>query len=141
MGFDSLWFSNDSGLYRSRWFKCTDLDDFFGSGDRGDCKLLSTILLAVDEAEPTPRHLSLLTNYPNPFNPTTTITYDLPMLSPVRLTVYNLVGRQVAEIENDIQQPGHYQFQFNGSHLASGVYFLKLQANGLFQTTKMVLLK
>ncbi len=80
-------------------------------------------------------------NYPNPFNPTTNITYVLPKAENVSLKVYDVLGREVATLVNEVKPAGAYTVPFNASNLASGVYFYKLQAGSFVQTKKMMLVK
>jgi len=80
-------------------------------------------------------------NYPNPFNPSTVMSYQLAISGDVSLKVYDLVGKEVASLVNQIQNAGKYSVTFNASGLASGMYFYKLQANGFSQVKKMMLLK
>ena len=80
-------------------------------------------------------------NYPNPFNPTTNITYVLPKTENVSLKVYDVLGREVATLVNEVKPAGAYTVPFNASNLASGVYFYKLQAGSFVQTKKMMLIK
>jgi hypothetical protein len=80
-------------------------------------------------------------NYPNPFNPSTIINYQLPNTSDVKLIVYDLLGQEVRTLVNEKQNAGSYQVQFDGSNLASGVYFYKLSATEFTETKKMILIK
>jgi hypothetical protein len=88
-----------------------------------------------------PATYSLAQNYPNPFNPITRIRFELPNESFVSLTVYNILGQRVAVLVNDERPAGIYEVQFNGSKLASGVYFYRLNANNYIATKKLLLLK
>jgi hypothetical protein len=94
-----------------------------------------------------PGEFSLDQNYPNPFNPTTIIRYGFPHRSHVTLAVFNALGQQVAILQNGEQDAGFHEVQFNGSRLASGVYFYSLEANStdgkqnFRETKKMLLLK
>ena len=88
-----------------------------------------------------PTVLALHDNYPNPFNPTTTIRYDLPKAGMVRLTVYDVLGRQVAKLINSQQSAGSHVVTFNASGLSSGVYFYRLKANNRTIIKKMMLMK
>jgi len=83
----------------------------------------------------------LYSNYPNPFNPTTTIQFDLKEESIVTLRVYNNVGELVEELENRILSAGRYTRIFDASKLSSGIYFYKLKANDFIQARKMTYLK
>jgi hypothetical protein len=78
---------------------------------------------------------------PNPLNPSTTITFDLPKATHVTLNVYNTLGQCVATLVNEQRQPGRYDVQFDGSKLTSGVYYYRIVADGYIQTKKMLLLK
>lgn len=80
-------------------------------------------------------------NYPNPFNPTTTISYSIPIQSKVSLVVYDITGRKVAELVNEFKVAGEYQATFNAGNLSSGIYFYTLTANGKASTKKMMLIK
>lgn len=88
-----------------------------------------------------PREFALGSNYPNPFNPTTTIQYSLPEASHVSLIVYNALGQQVAELVNGDFEAGFHSVQFNASGLASGIYFCRMQAGSFTATNKLVLAK
>jgi len=79
--------------------------------------------------------------YPNPFNSTTTIRYQLPEMSDVQLQVYNINGQLVETLVNESQDVEHYSIVFDGSRFASGVYFYRLVTGDYTDTQKMVLLK
>ena len=78
-----------------------------------------------------PAIYSLSQNYPNPFNPSTTINYELPVSSDVRLSVYDLLGREVSVLVDERRDAGVHEVTYDGSHLASGVYFYRLQVRPL----------
>ena len=80
-------------------------------------------------------------NYPNPFNPVTTISYSINKSTRITIKVYDLLGRQITTLVNEIKSPGLYSVYFNGEHLPSGIYFYKLEAGHLSQIKKMILLK
>jgi outer membrane protein assembly factor BamB len=80
-------------------------------------------------------------NYPNPFNPSTTIRYGLPHQSEVSLTVFNMLGQQVRTLVNETQDAGYHALRFDGTNLASGVYFCRIQAGSFVQTKRLLLLK
>ncbi len=88
-----------------------------------------------------PQLFALEQNYPNPFNPATTIRYAVPHRSRVTLTVFNMLGQQAATLVSGEVEAGYHEVQFNGSGLASGVYFYRLQAGDFVQTRKLLLLK
>ena len=89
----------------------------------------------------TPAAFSLSQNHPNPFNPTTTINYDIPARSYVTLVVYDILGRRVETLVNGEKQPGHYEATFGASRLPSGVYLYRLQAGSFTSVRKMILVK
>jgi subtilisin family serine protease len=88
-----------------------------------------------------PKDYSLSQNYPNPFNPATQIKYFIPRTGYVSLKVYDLLGQEVATLHAGVQQAGSYVVTFDGTRLASGVYFYRLQADNFVETKKLVLLK
>jgi len=88
-----------------------------------------------------PLHFGLSQNFPNPFNPVTKITYQLPKESLVTLKIYDVLGNEVATLVNEEQSAGRYQTTFNGSSLSSGIYFYRIQAGNFVDTKKLVLLK
>ena len=83
----------------------------------------------------------LIGNYPNPFNPTTTIQFHIPELSKVTLIIYNSIGEEVVELVNDELSSGTYDIIWNAEGYNSGVYFYQLITNGFAETKKMILLK
>jgi hypothetical protein len=83
----------------------------------------------------------LYQNYPNPFNPVTNINFYLPERSYVKLTVFNLLGLQVAQLVNESIEAGTHTVTFDGSDLAGGIYFYKLETGKFIQTRKLTLLK
>ena len=96
---------------------------------------------AVRERETTPFVYMLEQNYPNPFNPVTTINYSIPVRTQVRLSVYNLLGQEVALLVNETQEPGGFNVRFDASALQSGVYLYKIETEQFTRTAKMLLVK
>ncbi|TNE71316.1 T9SS type A sorting domain-containing protein [bacterium] len=88
-----------------------------------------------------PSRLSLSPNYPNPFNPSTTIQYEIPNKQLVRIQVFDILGRVVQTLVNQNQLAGRYSVTFNAPHLASGIYFIRLQSGGLSKSIKVTLIK
>jgi hypothetical protein len=95
----------------------------------------------LDGQLPVPTRFALDQNYPNPFNPSTTITYALPKSSDVRLSVCDMLGREVSVLVNERKDAGVHEVKFGASVLASGVYLYRLQAGEFVQTRKLVLLQ
>jgi len=88
-----------------------------------------------------PDRYVLQQNYPNPFNPTTVIPYELPERSHVTLTVFDLLGRTVATLVNELQEAGRHHVVFHAKHLASGMYLYRLQAGDFNQSKKLLLIR
>jgi beta-N-acetylhexosaminidase len=110
------------------------------------------IITSVDQlaGKDIPTEFVLYQNYPNPFNPSTVISYQLSVTGKVSLKIYDLLGREVETLVNQVQLPGSYNSQFSiqnlpagrqGFQLPSGVYFYTLMIPGFTQTKKMVFLK
>ena len=91
--------------------------------------------------ENIPQDFSLHQNFPNPFNPSTVIKYDLPKEGFVKIKIYDLTGREIRSLVNEFKQAGSYSTVFNGANLSSGVYFYKLETENFRQIKRMVLLK
>jgi len=100
------------------------------------------LLTGVDQPDPAaPLSFRLDQNYPNPFNPTTTIRYQISEISHVKLSVYDLLGREVATLVNEERKPGSYSVTWNAAGLASGTYFCRLNSGARQQTIKLLLMK
>ncbi len=97
----------------------------------------------VEQLTQAPNEFKLYANYPNPFNPTTTIAYDLPHSAHVRLTVFDVLGRQVKALKNEPQDAGRHQVKWDatnesGSRVAAGIYFYRIEAEHFVSVKKMV---
>jgi hypothetical protein len=88
-----------------------------------------------------PTEYKLYQNFPNPFNPTTTIKYQIPEMSFVSLKVYDVLGNEIVTLINEEKPIGSYEVEFDASSLSSGVYSYKIQAGNFIETKKMILLK
>lgn len=88
-----------------------------------------------------PGSFSLSQNYPNPFNPATTINYQIPSITKVTLKIYDILGREVGTLVNEVKNPGKYAVQFNADKLSAGIYFYKFQAGNYAESKKMILVK
>lgn len=99
------------------------------------------VITSVDEYSGIPTEYVLMQNYPNPFNPTTSIRFGLPTESNVRLSVFNILGQEVAVLVNQTMSAGFHKVNFDASQLTSGLYFYKVQAENFVQVKKMLLMK
>jgi glycosidase len=107
---------------------------------------LPVLVSAAQNGQMTPSDFALYQNYPNPFNPTTTITYDLPFSTHVTFTIYNILGQQVALLENRERFAGRHILHWNGltddgSSAPSGIYFARMVVPGYSKSLKMLLLR
>ena len=125
-----------------------DAENLGGVSTTSTARLFTTgtaIINAVEELPGVvPREFALFQNYPNPFNPTTTIRYDIPVQAHVKIVVYDMLGRSVAELVDGIQAPNKYSVEWSPSGLGSGVYFLRIMAKSQdgsvdFTSTKKLL--
>ncbi len=119
-------------------FNCgTDNNNVFI--DNVSLKLLTDS--GVGTEQKTPAAFQLYTNYPNPFNAVTTISYDLPVAQRVRVDVYNMLGRRVETLIDGKMAAGHQKLRFDAAGLSSGVYIYQLKTPAYRQTKKMVLMR
>ena len=98
-------------------------------------------LTGVEQLTDGIKAYSLSNNYPNPFNPSTKISYSINELSFVTLIVYDVLGNEIETIVNEEKPAGSYEIEFNADALTSGIYFYKLTAGSFAETKKMILLK
>jgi plastocyanin len=123
---------SDNNLQSTKYYYRLKQVDFNGSYEYSN----------VIEAEVnSPIKFDLAQNYPNPFNPTTKINYSVPSNGNVKLTVYNVLGQEIAVLVNGFMKLGNYTVDFNASNLNSGLYFYKLESNGSSLVKKMMLVK
>lgn len=97
--------------------------------------------ISASDLVETPSSYALHQNYPNPFNPSTTIQYALPQESRVTLTIYNLLGREVTQLVDEVQGAGAHTVSFDAGNLASGTYLYRIEAPGYTATRQMLLIK
>ena len=102
---------------------------------------MNPILSVSQIGTEVPETYNLKQNYPNPFNPTTKINFAIPKQGFTTLKVYDMLGREVTRLVNEMKTPGNYSVDFNASTLSSGVYFYKLEVNGYADVKRMVLIK
>jgi hypothetical protein len=122
----AFWMDDFSGLYQV-WLAIIDLiSDVVDEGPSGH-----------------PLEFKLLQNYPNPFNPSTTIQFTIPIGTYGRtsLRIYDVLGREVTTLVNEVKQPGTYSVQYDGSGLVSGIYFYRLRSGDFISTRKLLLLR
>ena len=104
-------------------------------------KYVQTSVSVKERESSTPRSYWLSQNFPNPFNPTTTIRYAIPQTGYVELKVYNLAGQEVATLVSEKKVAGEHEVQWNPTKLPSGVYVYRLQAGEVSEPKKLILLR
>ncbi|MGB6033951.1 MAG: T9SS type A sorting domain-containing protein [Bacteroidota bacterium] len=135
----------DSTVSRSRWWYRLKMADLDGKVVYSETRFVNTFRAA--EATESRGEFGFLQNYPNPFNPTTNIQFELPHRSRVRLSVYNVLGESIVTLVDSELPGGRHSVQFDGSDLAGGVYFYRIQVqplegerNGAFSVTRKLIL-
>ena len=147
-----IFYSSDAGLSWKQintGLNTPDIYSLFVNGDRIFAGIdggiywrsISEITGINKKDTKIPVHYSLSQNYPNPFNPVTKIEYSIPKSSLITLKVYDILGREISTLVNEEKPAGSYQVEFNGSRLASGIYFYKIQAGNYSSVKKMILIK
>jgi aminopeptidase N len=136
----TVWNDQQTQLY---WF---DFDKQLSSVNFDpDEWILKTVQQVIDnvpeDRSSIPDKISLLPNYPNPFNPETTIQYNLPQSIHVKIEVFNLLGQKIKTILDANRNAGNHQIQFNAEGIASGVYFYKLEAGNYISIRKLIFIK
>ncbi len=128
------------GLGRTYIFVDGGYSDYL-MGARIDGKQYGELTHTAGKYEPNPKQFSLMPSYPNPFNPTTTVLYRVPIRAEVRIILYSSLGQEVSTLYQGLQSPGAHTARIDGTDLASGVYYLRLFAPGVSLSRAVVLVK
>ncbi|MCX6136012.1 MAG: T9SS type A sorting domain-containing protein [Ignavibacteriales bacterium] len=127
---DSIYtIASDFGSINPKYFRAWNYD------------LHKPVFVGVQQLSAVPLVFALDQNYPNPFNPTTTINYSIPTASKVALSVFNVLGQEVAKLVNENQTAGKYQVSFDASRFSSGVYLYRVDAGSFTAVKKILLVK
>lgn len=121
------------------WVKAADR--YCAVRTSGYSNVAVTSPLSIPNQEEIPREFALHQNYPNPFNPVTDIKFDIPSEAFVKLVIYDLLGREVTVLVNEIKKPGKFTAKWDAENIPSGVYIYQMSAGEYEKTMKMVLLK
>lgn len=154
--YDNASFNSNSSVYATPinnmvWHQSLDLSSGSGCNDLnvGSAQplrpniafYLNSILPVKENVNIIPKEYSLLQNFPNPFNPVTKISFSIPQKDFVSLKVYDVLGREITTLINEVKQPGSYTIDFDGSSLSSGVYFYKITSDNFTDVKRMILVK
>ncbi|RPI16096.1 MAG: T9SS C-terminal target domain-containing protein [Ignavibacteriae bacterium] len=142
---DAISLDNSNNIFVTGNFNQSSVFDTIivtGSGQINSftAKLSNPAITGVSNQNSTPFSY-FLNNYPNPFNPKTIISYQLAINSDVKLTVFDITGREIAVLVNQNQNAGKYSIEWNAGNVTSGIYFCKIESENFTQTNKMILLK
>jgi hypothetical protein len=138
--YDSVGVTLNAGYDNTISFAATGND--FGNLD--EITIVPRMLNAIaseDDQNDIPTEFQLYKNYPNPFNPSTTIRYDLPQRDQVKLTIHNILGEQVKTYVNQDMPAGTHRFNVNMENLPSGIYFYTITTSNFIKSRKMVLIR
>ena len=143
------WYANDILNKTSQKIEPASFNNYAVDLDPYEAKIIildNSPLTDINEQSQQPLKYRLIQNYPNPFNPTTTILYEIPNTEKVTLEIYDILGRKVATLVNNVQHKGRYNIVWNGRNnfgatVASGVYFYRLQSGNFISVKKMIMLK
>jgi hypothetical protein len=129
------------GYYTDNSTGCTMTGGTAQANRPNICLTIATTVGAGQNSTVIPGTYKLSQNYPNPFNPVTRINFDIPKQGLVNLRIYDVLGREVMTLVNEVKTAGSYNVDFNASELSSGVYFYKLESNDFSDIKKMMLVK
>ena len=133
--------STDKYGYTSTQTSAVSLDYSSSYSSTASFSISPETVTSVKQNNVVINNFELNQNYPNPFNPTTIISFTIPNESRVTLKVFNILGKEVATLLDGEKSAGNYNITFNGSNLASGVYFYQLRAGNFTSTKKLILMK
>jgi len=141
------WIRENTGTDQRFWGSIWFYNDSIGWGVGGAGKIMHTttggqsLVNITSNENKVPESFRLYQNYPNPFNPVTKINFALPKQGFVTIKIYDVLGREVRTLVNEVKTPGNYIVEFNANELASGVYFYKIEVNGFSDVKRMILIK
>ncbi len=126
---DTTWTLRSPLIANSDYYWKVRAENLGGVSDYSTARLFTTgTVLAVEDLAEIPKVFGLMQNYPNPFNPSTNIRYDVPTSANVKLTIFDILGREVTTLVNNVQVAGKYVVQWDATRLATGVYIYRMEA-------------
>jgi len=133
------------GTYPAQCIGCSDSFEFTvveaAGGSADDWSVSGWFKEGGSQTPEMPKTFALFPNYPNPFNPPTTISYQIPVNTDVKLVIYNLLGQRVATLVDERQEAGYRSVVWDASEVSSGLYFYRLTASDFTETKRMMLVK
>ncbi|MDP3581077.1 MAG: T9SS type A sorting domain-containing protein, partial [Ignavibacteria bacterium] len=142
---NSSWLNLSVGISADQYALTTIGPDLYTGGFsriwKYSCSSTPTSVNNDGQDNTLPQQFQLSQNYPNPFNPTSIIRYDLPKASFVKISVYDILGREIRVLVNEEKNSGHYEILFDARDLSSGVYFYTIRTKDYTQSKKMILMK
>ncbi len=129
------------GYYTDNTTGCTMTSGSSQSNRPNTCFTMTTLVGTGNQTMVIPDKFELSQNYPNPFNPMTKINFALPKQGLVTLKIYDVLGREIKTLVNEVKQAGSYSVDFNGAEFSSGVYFYKLTSGDFSDIKRMILVK
>jgi hypothetical protein len=137
---DTLWIDT-LGTAWPRFYFVTAIDSIGNESAHSDTVVLGPVVSVGDRRNGNPFTFRLEQNYPNPFNPMTNVGFEVDVSGLVSLKVFDVLGREVATLVNEVKSPGRYDVAWNASQAASGVYFYTLKTRERVETKRMLLMK
>lgn len=142
---NSSWLNLSVGLSADQYALAIMGSDLYTGGFsriwKYSCRVNTTSIGEEKTNDELPQKFQLSQNFPNPFNPTSTIRYNIASAGFVKISVYDILGREVRVLVNEEKNPGHYEILFDARELSSGVYFYTIRTRDYTQSKKMILLK
>ena len=130
----------DTGLTVGRTYEWR-VYAYNAGGNSGYSNVVSSLITGITGNGSLPDKYALYNNYPNPFNPSTKIKFDIPKSGIVKLTIYDILGRQVSTLVNNELTAGRYEMEWNAGSYSSGIYFYRIEADGFTEVKRMMLVK
>lgn len=142
--YNDFWFILDYYIERNHGLEyySKDFGYYYGTQRKEVYRKTGTTLISnVSSSNELNTKFYLSQNYPNPFNPITKIKFSIPSLSKVEIVVYDILGRRIISLVNEIKNSGEYEIEFDGTNLSSGVYYYTMRTNNNIITKKLLLIK
>lgn len=137
----NTWLTLDMKIELQNGINTIIIEGLWGWMDFDYIEIRDENLVGSNDTDRIIQRFDIQQNYPNPFNPATTISYNLAKATEVMLTVYDITGRRIAFLVDELKQAGQHSIVFDARILASGIYFYRIQAGDFVETKKMILLR